>query len=162
MMHFRNPRAGGGGKIWKLSVVWQGYFLELPILPYIKVLRFTACHLGNLQHQSRVILRSPKNFLMSRTYYSSSILIPPKNFTCLSGKLRTVVFTSRIPNSTSPGLLDGRTRLSLLQSTPSILKAFLKRFPPKYSLVKNQKKEKNGATRLSLKFQVALFICKYN
>ena len=86
----------------------------------------------------------------------------PKNFTCLSGKLRTVLFTSRIANSTSPGLLDGRTRLSLLQPTPSILKAFLKRFPPKYSLVKNQKKEKNGATRLSLKFQVALFICQHN
>ena len=29
--HFGNSKGRGGVKTWKLSVVWYGYFLELPI-----------------------------------------------------------------------------------------------------------------------------------
>ena len=41
IMHFGNSKdqvgeGGGGNKIWKLSVVWYGYFLELPnVIPSI-------------------------------------------------------------------------------------------------------------------------------
>ena len=34
IMHFGNSEGKGGVKMWKPSVVWYGYFLELPILQH--------------------------------------------------------------------------------------------------------------------------------
>ena len=74
---------------------------------------FTACHSGKLKltfTSPNVISTSPKNVLISRLISQFFCnLNSSKNFTCLSGKLRTE-FTSPIANPLTPGY---RTLLSL-------------------------------------------------
>ena len=74
---------------------------------------FTACHSGKLKltfTSPNVISTSPKNVLISRLISQFFCnLNSSKNFTCLSGKLRTE-FTSPIANPLAPGY---RTLLSL-------------------------------------------------